>query len=97
MKTLILFLALSTQTIAADLYLRNNSGHDLRVKVRNTYENVKINRVLKTKLDNVFKNKVEVFYQNKVVTSTEISPSNRDSKLRVYRKDNSWLIGPNKR
>ena len=48
-------------------------------------------------LDRVFKSKVDVIYQNRSVTSTEIEPSGRDIKLRVYRKDNSWFIGPERK
>lgn len=97
MKSLILLLLLSTPTFAADLYLKNESGKVVRVKVRNKYEELGINKTLKHHLDNVFKSKVEIFYQSKVVTSTQISPSGRDTKLRLYRKDNSWFLEPGRR
>ena len=97
MKTLILFLIICSQSFAGDLYLRNNSGHDLRVKVRHSYETVKVNKVLKKPLDNSFHSKIEVIYQNRTVASTEIKPSDRDSRLRVYRKNNAWLIEEDRR
>jgi len=97
MKTLILFFLLSTQTIAADLYLKNESGKVVRVKVRNHYEELGINKTLKHHLNNIFKNKIEVLYQNRAVATTEISPSGRDTKLRVYRKDNAWFLEPERR
>jgi hypothetical protein len=96
-KSLILLLLLSTQTIAADLYLKNESGKNVRVKVRNTYEELGINKTLKHTLDKVFKSKIDIIYQNRSVTSTEIEPSGRDIKLRVYRKDNSWFLEPERR
>jgi hypothetical protein len=93
-KSLILFLLLSTPTFAADLYLKNESGKELRVKIITKYENLGINKTLKHHLDNVFTSKVEVIYQNRTVTSTEIKPSGRDSKLRVYRKDDKFFLEP---
>lgn len=97
MKTLILFLLLSTSTIAADLHLKNESGHVVKVKIRNTYKELGINKTLKHTLDRVFKSKVDIIYQNRSVTGTEIEPSGRDIKLRVYRKDNSWFIEPERK
>lgn len=97
MKALILFLLLSTSTISADLHLKNESGKDVRVKIGSKYENLNINKTLKHTLDKIFRSKVEVIYKNKTVTSVEIKLSGKDSKLRVYRKDNSWFIGPERK
>lgn len=97
MKTLILFLLLSTPLFSADLYLRNDSGTSLRVKIRNDYHNLDLNKTLRSKLDNVFKSDIQVIYQNKTVASTQISPSGRDTKLRVYKKNGLYLLEIDKR
>lgn len=97
MKTLILFLLLSTPLFSADLYLRNESGKDLKIKIRNDYHQLRVNGSMKEKLDNVFKSDIKVFYQSGVVASTQISPSSRDSKLKVVFKNNKWLIEEDRR
>lgn len=97
MKTLILFLLLSVQSVAADLYLRNDSGTSMRVKIRNDYHDLGLNKTIKSKLNEVFKSEVQAIYQNRTVASTQVSPSSRDTKLRLYKKNGVYLLEIDKR
>lgn len=97
MKTLALFLLLSGPLFSADLYLRNESGNDLKIKIRNDYHQLRVGKSMKEKLDDVFRSDIKVFYQNRVVASTEISPSGRDSRLKIVNKNSKWLIEEDKR